>query len=85
MRGRSAAQYDRIGGMAECETENGGKRNGERRYHRTMGENLVRFADIATEGRMFGRGGAGAVMGSKNLKAVVLKGSQRSILLTPKD
>lgn len=41
------------------------------------GEYLVRFANIATEGRMFGRGGAGAVMGSKNLKAVVLKGSRK--------
>ena len=38
------------------------------------GEGLVRFANIITEKRAYGRGGAGAVMGSKNLKAVVIKG-----------
>jgi aldehyde:ferredoxin oxidoreductase len=35
------------------------------------GENLVRFANIASGSRFLGRGGLGAVMGSKNLKAVV--------------
>ncbi|MBW2030018.1 MAG: aldehyde ferredoxin oxidoreductase family protein [Deltaproteobacteria bacterium] len=38
------------------------------------GENLVRFANIINEKRAHGRGGAGAVMGSKNLKAVVVRG-----------
>jgi len=38
------------------------------------GERLVRFANIITEKRAYGRGGAGAVMGSKNLKAVVITG-----------
>jgi aldehyde:ferredoxin oxidoreductase len=39
------------------------------------GENLVRFACINhRKGRQFGRGGAGAVMGSKKLKAIVVKG-----------
>jgi aldehyde:ferredoxin oxidoreductase len=38
------------------------------------GENLVRFANIASGERFLGRGGMGAVMGSKNLKAVVAKG-----------
>ncbi|MCR4429164.1 MAG: aldehyde ferredoxin oxidoreductase family protein [Caldiserica bacterium] len=42
------------------------------------GENLVRFACIGTElYRQFGRGGAGAVMGSKKLKAVVVQGNER--------
>jgi aldehyde:ferredoxin oxidoreductase len=41
------------------------------------GENLVRFANIINEKRAHGRGGAGAVMGSKNLKAVVVKGGQK--------
>lgn len=42
------------------------------------GENLVRFACIGTElYRQYGRGGAGAVMGSKNLKAVVVQGDQK--------
>jgi aldehyde:ferredoxin oxidoreductase len=41
------------------------------------GENLVRFACINhRKGRQFGRGGAGAVMGSKNLKAIVVKGDK---------
>ncbi len=41
------------------------------------GENLVRFACVThRRGRQFGRAGAGAVMGSKNLKAVVVKGSK---------
>jgi aldehyde:ferredoxin oxidoreductase len=46
------------------------------------GENLVKFACINTDlfvhkgrGGNAGRGGAGAVMGSKNLKAVVIKGT----------
>ncbi len=39
------------------------------------GEKLVRFSGILTERRTFGRGGAGAVMGSKNLKAITLRGS----------
>ncbi len=42
------------------------------------GENLVRFAAITHELRHFnGRTGMGAVMGSKNLKAVAVRGSGR--------
>src|SRR3990170_3145213 len=37
------------------------------------GENLVRFATISNDGRQAGRGGVGAVMGSKNLKAIALQ------------
>ena len=40
------------------------------------GENLSRIACVGVDKyRQFGRGGAGAVMGSKNLKAVVLDGN----------
>ena len=39
------------------------------------GEKLVRYACITNEGRQAGRTGAGAVMGSKNLKAIALKGT----------
>jgi aldehyde:ferredoxin oxidoreductase len=39
------------------------------------GENLVRFASIISSTRVFGRGGTGAVMGSKNLKGVAFKGT----------
>ncbi|MUV56023.1 aldehyde ferredoxin oxidoreductase family protein [Halogeometricum sp. CBA1124] len=42
------------------------------------GENLVRFASImTTESRAFGRGGLGAVLGSKNVKAVTFEGDSR--------
>lgn len=38
------------------------------------GENLVKFASIMNDAsRAFGRGGVGAVMGAKNLKAIVVK------------
>ena len=44
------------------------------------GENLVRFAGITNELRHFnGRTGMGAVMGSKNLKAVAVRGSTRYV------
>jgi len=40
------------------------------------GENQVRYALVACEyNRQAGRGGAGAVMGSKNLKAVAIRGT----------
>lgn len=42
------------------------------------GENRVRFATISNDGRHVGRGGAGAVMGSKNLKAVAVCGHQET-------
>jgi aldehyde:ferredoxin oxidoreductase len=37
-------------------------------------EKKVAFSCIKVDGRTFGRGGAGAVMASKNLKAIVVKG-----------
>jgi aldehyde:ferredoxin oxidoreductase len=40
------------------------------------GENRVRFATISNEGRHAGRGGVGAVMGAKNLKAIALCGDR---------
>lgn len=41
------------------------------------GENLVRFASIMSEKRAFGRGGSGAVMGAKKLKAVLAGGNAK--------
>ncbi|MCC7355259.1 MAG: aldehyde ferredoxin oxidoreductase family protein [Anaerolineae bacterium] len=45
------------------------------------GEHLVRFAGVMTGGqahaRTAGRGGMGALMGSKNLKAIVVRGQER--------
>lgn len=40
------------------------------------GENLVPFANICSGHRFAGRGGVGAVMGSKNLKAIVARGRE---------
>ena len=47
------------------------------------GENLVRFATISNEGRHAGRGGVGAVMGSKNLKAIALWGDRTTTVADP--
>ena len=47
------------------------------------GELLSPLANILTEHRSFGRGGAGAVMGSKNLKAVVVHGSGHLLTAEP--
>ena len=44
------------------------------------GENRVRFATISNEGRHAGRGGAGAVMGSKNLKAIAVYGDREPLV-----
>ncbi|HPT68618.1 MAG TPA: aldehyde ferredoxin oxidoreductase family protein [Syntrophomonas sp.] len=49
------------------------------------GENLVKYACIMNEyHRAAGRSGVGAVMGSKNLKAIVVKGSQGIVVEDPK-
>ncbi|MEW6082329.1 MAG: aldehyde ferredoxin oxidoreductase family protein [Bacillota bacterium] len=47
------------------------------------GENRVRFAAVMSQTRAFGRGGAGAVMGSKNLKAVAFSGDVSTRLWDP--
>ncbi|MBP7582435.1 MAG: aldehyde ferredoxin oxidoreductase family protein [Spirochaetes bacterium] len=44
------------------------------------GEHLVRFANLCSGHRFLGRGGMGAVFGSKNLKAVVAKGNEFKIV-----
>ncbi|MGH7162870.1 MAG: aldehyde ferredoxin oxidoreductase family protein [Planctomycetota bacterium] len=41
------------------------------------GERLVRYATISNDGRHAGRGGLGAILGAKNLKAVSVRGSAR--------
>lgn len=40
------------------------------------GENLVKYACLQFEERSAGRGGVGAVFGSKNLKAIIVNGNQ---------
>src|SRR6185369_2737481 len=41
------------------------------------GERAVRYATISHDGRHAGRGGSGAVLGSKNVKAIAVRGSRR--------
>jgi aldehyde:ferredoxin oxidoreductase len=48
------------------------------------GESMIPFASIRTDhGRMAGRTGMGALMGSKNLKAIAVKGSGKVPIVSP--
>jgi aldehyde:ferredoxin oxidoreductase len=47
------------------------------------GERGVRFATISNDGRQAGRGGVGAVMGAKNLKAIAVRGDRESSVAHP--
>ena len=47
------------------------------------GENLVKIASITHEDRSASRTGVGAVMGSKNLKAIAIRGTQKVKLFDP--
>jgi aldehyde:ferredoxin oxidoreductase len=50
------------------------------------GENLVKYAMICSGERAAGRTGMGAVMGSKNLKAIVVRGKNRDLnLFSPEE
>lgn len=78
---------EHLAGLTTMDTEAAVKRelnDGGRRPVRVAcigpaGENLVRFASIANDGgRQAGRCGPGAVMGSKNLKAIALRGNPES-------
>jgi aldehyde:ferredoxin oxidoreductase len=44
----------------------------------TAGERLIPFATLSHDGRHAGRGGLGAVLGSKRLKAVAVRGDRRA-------
>ena len=70
-----------LAGLTTSQTEQAVKqRLGYRRKVACIGpagENLVRFASISNDGgRQAGRTGPGAVMGSKNLKAIAVRGTQ---------
>jgi aldehyde:ferredoxin oxidoreductase len=47
------------------------------------GEHLVRYAGVVNGGRHAGRGGLGAVLGSKRIKAVGVRGKQRVQIADP--
>jgi aldehyde:ferredoxin oxidoreductase len=57
------------------------------RFHSAVigpaGEHLVRYATISHDNRHAGRGGLGAVMGAKNLKALAVAGSRHVELADP--
>jgi len=48
------------------------------------GEALVPFATVSHDGRHAGRGGHGAVLGSKNLKALAVRGREKVAVADPK-
>jgi aldehyde:ferredoxin oxidoreductase len=69
-----------IWGMTTGETENAIKKELKDKMIRVIsigpaGERKVRFANIIHESRAAARGGTGAVMGSKNLKAIAVRGT----------
>src|SRR5580658_3647262 len=41
------------------------------------GERLVRYATVSHDGRHAGRGGSGAVLGARNVKAIAVRGARR--------
>ncbi len=49
------------------------------------GERLVRYATISHDGRHAGRGGSGAVLGAKNIKAIAVQGTQRAEWAHPRE
>lgn len=48
------------------------------------GERAVRYATISHDGRHAGRGGSGAVLGAKHIKAIAVRGSRRTEYADPK-
>jgi aldehyde:ferredoxin oxidoreductase len=49
------------------------------------GERGVRYATISHDGRHAGRGGSGAILGSKNIKAIAIRGSRRCDWAQPRE
>ncbi|MDG2381733.1 MAG: aldehyde ferredoxin oxidoreductase family protein [Pirellulaceae bacterium] len=68
-------------GQSIPETERGlQQRLGSQFCYATIGpagEQQVRFATISHDGRHAGRGGSGAILGSKQIKAIAIRGNQR--------
>jgi len=70
-------------GKTSAETEAALASHGRVASIGVAGENLVRYATISNEGRHAGRGGLGAVMGAKKLKAIVVRGDVPTPLADP--
>ena len=72
LRGKSATETD---SCLRAESNNDGYRVAAVGL---AGENRVRFATISNDGRHAGRGGVGAVMGAKRLKAIAIRGDMNT-------
>ena len=70
-------------GCSAAETERGLCDQGSVAAIGLAGENRVRFATISNGGRHAGRGGLGAIMGSKQLKAIVIGGDVDTAISDP--
>ena len=70
-------------GRSAAETEQGLGSHGEVAAIGVAGEHLVRLATISNGGRHAGRGGLGAVMGSKRLKAIAIGGEVATPIAKP--
>ena len=70
-------------GRSAAETESGLAARGAVAAIGPAGERLVRFATVSHAGRHAGRGGLGAVMGAKRLKAIVVRGDTPTRLAEP--
>lgn len=64
-------------GLTTGETEEKLGKKGGKIIIGPAGENLVKFACIISQERAIGRCGLGAVMGSKNLKAIIAQGTNK--------
>lgn len=70
-------------GQSAAETEEALAHLGKTAAIGIAGENGVRYATISNDGRHAGRGGLGAVLGSKKVKALVVRGSEKTALADP--
>jgi aldehyde:ferredoxin oxidoreductase len=75
-------------GKGTHETQEAVKKAAAREDLHTMaiglaGENQIRYACVISETRAFGRGGAGAVFGAKNIKAIGFAGEKDISVISP--
>lgn len=75
---------EHLRGMLTMDTQKAIGGRGSKLVIGPAGENLVRYACAVSDDRAAGRGGIGAVMGSKNIKAVVATGTQSVDIYNPK-
>ena len=75
-------------GLPIPETERKLRERYDKDYHFAVigpaGERQIRYATVSHDGRHAGRGGSGAVLGAKNIKAIAVRGSQKCAWAQPK-